>query len=126
MTRLFGHTRRERTDADTENLDLLLRSGSIDQLMAGVYTYMPLGWRVKRKVEAIVREEMDAGAPSRSTCRRSSRSTSGSAPAAPTRWGPCSSRLNDQRDRALALGPTHEEVVTQLFATTRSRTAMCR
>jgi prolyl-tRNA synthetase len=60
MTRLFGHTRRERTDADTENADLLLRAACVDQLAAGIYTYMPLGLRVKQRVEAIIRQEMDA------------------------------------------------------------------
>jgi prolyl-tRNA synthetase len=118
MTRWFGRTLREApTEAETASHQLLLRSGAIDQLMAGVYTYMPLGWRVKRKVEAIVREEMDAAGALEihmpaiqplDIWERSGRADS---------MGPVLFRLSDQRDRALALGPTHEEVVTLLFAT---------
>ena len=118
MTRWFGRTLREApAEAETASHQLLLRSGCIDQLMAGVYTYMPLGWRVKRKVEAIVREEMDAAGALEihmpaiqplDIWERSGRAAS---------MGPVLFRLSDQRDRPLALGPTHEEVVTQLFAT---------
>ena len=58
---MFGHTLREApADADTPSHALLLRAGFIDQLMAGVYSFMPLGWRVHRKVSAIVREEIEA------------------------------------------------------------------
>ena len=61
MSKLFGHTLREApTDAETTSHRLLLRAGFIDQLMAGVYSYMPLGRRTKLKVEQVVREEMDA------------------------------------------------------------------
>ncbi len=118
MTRWFGRTLREApAEAETASHQLLLRSGCIDQLMAGVYTYMPLGWRVKRKVEAIVREEMDAAGALEihmpaiqplDLWERSGRADS---------MGPVLFRLSDQRERPLALGPTHEEVVTQLFAT---------
>ena len=60
MSRYFLHTLREApSEAETASHQLLLRAGGIDQLMAGVYTYLPLGWRVKRKVEQAVREEMD-------------------------------------------------------------------
>jgi prolyl-tRNA synthetase len=118
MTRWFGRTLREApAEAETASHQLLLRSGAIDQLMAGVYTYMPLGWRVKRRVEAIVREEMDAAGALEihmpaiqplDIWERSGRADS---------MGPVLFRLTDQRERPLALGPTHEEVVTQLFAT---------
>ena len=61
MSRLFGRTLREApADAETTSHQLLLRAGFIDQLMAGAYSYMPLGHRTKLKVEQIVREEMDA------------------------------------------------------------------
>ena len=117
MSRLFGHTLREApADAETASHRLLLRAGCIDQLMAGVYTYLPLGWRVKRRVEQIVRDEMDrAGAleihmpaiQPLDLWQRSGRADS---------FGDVLFRLHDQRDRALVLAPTHEEVVTQLFA----------
>jgi prolyl-tRNA synthetase len=117
MTRWFGRTLREApAEAETASHRLLLRAGAIDQLMAGVYTYLPLGWRVKRRVEAIVREEMDAADALEihmpaiqplDIWEQSGRADS---------MGPVLFRLTDQRDRPLALGPTHEEVVTRLFA----------
>lgn len=117
LSRLFGHTLREApSEAETASHRLLLRAGCIDQLMAGVYTYLPLGYRVKRKVEQIVREEMDrAGAQEvhmpaiqpTDIWERSGRLDG---------FGGILFRLQDQRDRPLVLAPTHEEVITQLFA----------
>ena len=61
QTNLFVSTLREApAEAETMSHQLLLRAGYIRQLAAGVYTYMPLGRRVLRKIENIVREEMDA------------------------------------------------------------------
>lgn len=58
---LFSKTLRQAPkDADTINHKLLTQAGFVDQLMAGVYSYLPLGLRVLRKIEQIVREEMDA------------------------------------------------------------------
>jgi prolyl-tRNA synthetase len=117
MSRYFLHTLREApADAETAGHQLLLRAACIDQLMAGVYTYQPLGWRVKRKVEQVVREEMDrAGGlevhmPALQPLEIWEQSGRADA------MGSTLFRLADQRDRALALGPTHEEVVTKLFA----------
>lgn len=61
LSNLFGRTLRE-TPAETEMVShqLLLRAGMIRQLAAGIYSYLPLGWRVLRKIEQIMREEMDA------------------------------------------------------------------
>ena len=47
------------SDAEIKSHKLLLRAGFIRQVASGVYTYMPLGWRVLQKIEKIVREEMD-------------------------------------------------------------------
>ncbi len=60
-SKLFGKTIKDTPkDADTVNHKLLTRAGFVDQLMAGVYSYLPLGLRVLRKIEQIVREEMDS------------------------------------------------------------------
>jgi prolyl-tRNA synthetase len=61
MSKLFGRTLRE-TPADAEMVShrLLLRAGMVRPLGTGIYTYMPLGWRVLHKIEQILREEMDA------------------------------------------------------------------
>ena len=64
VTRLFGKTQREiPAEADTASHQLLVRTGMINQLVAGVYSYLPLAQRVLQKIENIIREEMnDAGA----------------------------------------------------------------
>ncbi|AWB43219.1 proline--tRNA ligase [Paenibacillus sp. CAA11] len=99
-------------DAEALSHKLLLRGGYIRQLAAGVYTYLPLGWRVLKKVSEIVREEMDrAGAqellmPAMQPAelwRESGRYDV---------YGPELIRLKDRHDREFALGPTHEEVIT--------------
>ncbi|MBN2462262.1 MAG: proline--tRNA ligase, partial [Dehalococcoidia bacterium] len=60
FSRLFGKTLKEiPSEADTLSHQLLIRTGMIQQLAAGVYSYLPLGWRVLRKIEQIIREEMD-------------------------------------------------------------------
>src|SRR5947209_14516968 len=61
MSRLFVRTLREApAEAEVASHRLLLRAGYIRKLMAGVYTWLPLGFRTLRKIEAIIREEMDA------------------------------------------------------------------
>ncbi len=86
----------------------------INQLAAGVYTYLPLGWRVLRKIENIVREEMDkAGGQEvvmpvlqpQEIWQQSGRDKMD-----------VLFMLNDRRDRRMVLGPTHEEVITSLAA----------
>jgi prolyl-tRNA synthetase len=58
---LFGRTQREvPADAELASHQLSLRAGLIRQLAAGIYSYLPLGWRVLHKIEGILREEMDS------------------------------------------------------------------
>src|SRR5208283_5473293 len=60
LTKLFGKTQREiPAEADTISHQLLLRSGMVSQVAAGVYTIMPLAWRSLKKIENIVRDEMN-------------------------------------------------------------------
>ena len=68
MSRLFGKTLRNApAEAETANHQLMLRAGLVQQLAAGIYSYLPVGWRVMRKIEQIIREEMDrAGGQGRS------------------------------------------------------------
>lgn len=93
---------------------LMLRAGMIRQLASGLYTWLPLGLRVLRKVERIVREEMDRAGAQEILM-------SGVQPAElwqeSGRWqhfGPELLRLSDRHQRDFCLGPTHEEVVTDL------------
>ena len=61
VSNLFGKTLRDiPSDADTVSHQLLLKAGMIHQIAAGVYAYLPLAWRVHKKIENIIREEMDA------------------------------------------------------------------
>ena len=116
LSKLLLPTLRESpADAEVISHQLMLRAGMIRQLAAGIYTWLPLGLRVLRKVEAIVREEMDrAGAQELLM--------SGVLPAElwqeSGRWekyGPELLRLQDRHGRAFCLGPTHEEVITGLL-----------
>lgn len=103
------------SDTDvSRNAQLLTRAGYINQLMAGVYSYLPLGYRVLNKIENIVRQEMNAiGAQEilmPALQPKEIWETTG-------RWNKVDVlfKLNGQGDRELALGPTHEEVVTPLM-----------
>ena len=105
-------------DAETVSHRLMLRSSMIKQLTRGVYTYLPLGLRVLRKIENIVREEMDRiGAHEllmpvlqpADLWKESKRWFS---------YGPELMRLHDRNNRESVLGPTHEEVVTDIFRNT--------
>jgi prolyl-tRNA synthetase len=107
------------SDAEIPSHQLMLRAGLIRQLMAGAYTYLPLGWRSVRKAERIVREEMDrAGAielfmPALQPIDLFERTGRKEA------FGNVLINFHVQRgDRKvhLALGPTHEEVITDLVA----------
>jgi prolyl-tRNA synthetase len=116
MSRLFGRTLREApAEAEHYSHQLLLRAGLIQQLAAGIYSYLPLGWRVLRKIEQVVREEMDAAGGQEvlmptlhpvDLWNESGRKES---------MGEVLFALTDRRERHLVLGPTHEEVVVDLF-----------
>ncbi len=115
FSRLFGKTLRQApAEAETPSHQLLLRAGMIQQLAAGIYTFLPLGWRAFRKVEAIIRQEMDAAGAQEVLMPALQPlelwEESGRAQA----FGPTLFRLQDRRERWLCLAPTHEEVVTGL------------
>jgi prolyl-tRNA synthetase len=102
------------SDAEVISHQLMLRTGMIRRLAAGLYTWLPLGLRTLRKVEQIIREEMNrAGAlelvmPAVQPAELWQESG---------RWsefGPELLRFKDRHDRDFALGPTHEEVITDI------------
>ena len=107
-------TKETPADAEVVSHQLMLRAGLIRKLAAGLYTWMPLGLRAMRKVEQIVREEMNrAGALELLM--------PGVIPAElwveSGRWeqfGPELLRLKDRHERDFCLGPTHEEVITDI------------
>ena len=117
LSKLFFQTLREApADADVHSHQLMVRAGLVRQVAAGIFEYLPLGLRVKKKIEAIMREEMDA--------------IDGQEIVMPVvqpaalwkrtgRWyeiGDDLARLTDRNGRELVLGMTHEEVITELAA----------
>jgi prolyl-tRNA synthetase len=116
LSQLFGKTMRQApAEAETENHRLLLRAGLVQQLAAGVYSYLPLGWRVLRKVEQIIREEMDAAGGQELMMPALHPVELWEASGRRQKYGDDLFVLKDRRDRYLALGPTHEEVTVELF-----------
>lgn len=106
-------TREDPADAEIASHRLMLRSGMIRKLASGIYTWSPLGLRVLRKVEAVVREEMQrAGAIEMlmpSVQPRELWDESG-------RWnkyGPALLKFRDRREQEFCYGPTHEEVICE-------------
>lgn len=115
MSKLFVQTLREYpSDAEVISHKLLVRAGYIRKLAMGVYNYLPLMWRVIKKVENIIRQEMDrAGAQEllmpfvqpKELWEESGR------------WGAYGGelmRLKDRHGREMCLGPTHEEIITAI------------
>jgi prolyl-tRNA synthetase len=116
MSRLFGRTLREVPgDAEHESHQLMLRARLIEQLAAGIYTYLPLGYRALRKVEQIVREEMDAAGGQEVLMPAMQPVDLWEESGRKEAMGQTLFTLTDRRERHLALGPTHEEVVVDLF-----------
>ena len=115
MTQLFNRTlRQEPSETDTISHRLLLKAGMVQQVAAGVYAYLPLAWRTLRKIERIIREEMDAAGGQelfmpnlnpRELWEESGRWDS---------FGPELMKLKDRKGRDFCLAPTHEEVITDL------------
>jgi len=115
FSKLFGKTLRQApAEAESVSHQLLLRAGMIAQEAAGIYSYLPLGWRVLKKIENVIREEMDKAGGQElmlpvlqpfELWQQSGRDVS---------FGKSLFTLTDRKEHTLALGPTHEEVITDL------------
>ena len=116
MSKMYMPTLREvPSEAEIPSHQLMLRAGMIRKLVSGVYSYLPLGFRAIKKVEQIVREEMD---------RADSQELLMSAIQPRELWeesgrwadyGPEMWKIKDRNDREFCLGPTHEEYFTNLI-----------
>ncbi len=116
MSRLYAPTLKEDpAEAELASHKLMLRAGMIRKQAAGLYSYLPLAWRSLRKIEAIVRDEMDAAGAQEMLLpiltdaelwRESGRWNA---------YGPELMRVTDRHGREFALGPTHEETITDLI-----------
>ena len=102
-------------DADVVSHKLMLRAGIVRQLASGLYTWLPLGLRVLRKVEHIIREEMNASGAQEILMPVVQPSELWEESGRWPKMGPEMLRLQDRHERDFCLGPTHEEVVTDLF-----------
>jgi prolyl-tRNA synthetase len=117
LSKLFGKTLRENpAEADTISHRLLLRTGMIYQIAAGIYAYMPLTWRVLKKIEDIIRDEMNKAGGQELTMPALQPLELWQATGRDQSMGENLFTLTDRKDRKLALGPTHEEVVTTLVS----------
>ncbi len=101
-------------DAEVISHQLMLRAGLIRKLAAGLYTWLPLGLRVLRKVEAIVRQEMDAAGAQELSMPVVQPAELWQESGRWDQYGPELLRIHDRHDRDFCLGPTHEEVITDL------------
>ncbi|WP_186577437.1 proline--tRNA ligase [Aquibacillus kalidii] len=101
-------------DADIKSHQLLLRAGFIRQTASGVYSFLPLGKRVLRKVEEIVRDEMDKAGANEMFMPALQPAELWKETGRWNNFGPELMRLHDRHDREFALGATHEEVITSL------------
>lgn len=115
-TRLLLATLKE-TPADAEVIShqLMLRAGMIRKLAAGLYTWLPLGLRVLRKVEKIIREEMDQAGAQEVLMPAIQPAELWQESGRWEQYGPELLRLKDRHDREFCFGPTHEEIITDLI-----------
>lgn len=115
FSKLFARTFKETpSETDTASHQLLLRAGMIQQVSSGIYSFLPLGWRVLHKIETIIREEMDRVGGQElmlsmlqpiELWQKSGRLYS---------FGKTLFTVVDRKEHQLVLGPTHEEVITTL------------
>ena len=101
-------------DAEIVSHQLMLRAGLIRKLAAGLYSWLPMGLRVLRKVEAIVREEMDRSGAQEVSMPVVQPAELWEKSGRWDQYGPELLRIQDRHQRDFCLGPTHEEVITEL------------
>src|ERR1700676_636799 len=101
-------------DADVVSHQLMLRSGMIRRLAAGLYTWLPMGLRTLRKVERIVREEMNRAGALELLMPTVQPAELWQESARWEQYGPELLRIKDRHERDFVIGPTHEEVVTDI------------
>ena len=115
ISKLFGKTQREvPAEADTISHQLLLRTGMIHQVATGVYSYLPLAWRVLKKIENIIRDEMDKAGGQELMMPALQPLELWQESGRDLALGKSLFTFSDRRERKLVLGPTHEEVIAKM------------
>lgn len=112
---LIPTLREDPGEAETVSHRLMLRAGLIRKVAAGIYTYLPLGLRVIRKVEHIIREEMNRAGAQEVLMPMASPAELWKETGRWDFYGKELLRFKDRHERDFCLGPTHEEVITDLF-----------
>jgi prolyl-tRNA synthetase len=102
-------------DAEVISHQLMLRAGMVRRLAAGLYTWLPLGLRVLRKVENIVRDEMDKSGAQEILMPAVQPAELWQESGRWDQYGPELLRFKDRHDREFCYGPTHEEIITHLI-----------
>ncbi|MEF8699627.1 MAG: proline--tRNA ligase [Candidatus Accumulibacter sp. UW20] len=114
-SRFFLSTLKEApADAELVSHQLMLRAGMIKRLAGGIYTWMPIGLRVLRKVEKIVREEMDGAGAIELSMPAVQPAELWQESGRWEKYGPELLRCKDRHQRDFVIGPTHEEVITDV------------
>ncbi len=111
---LIATLKEDPTEAEVVSHRLMLRAGLVRQLARGIYTWMPLGLRVLRKIEAIVREEMNASGAIEVLMPAVQPAELWQESGRWEQYGPELLRIKDRHQRDFCFGPTHEEVVSDL------------
>ena len=111
----FGKTLREDpAETETPSHRLLIKAGMIRQLASGIYSYMPLAWRALKKIEAIIRSEMDAAGSQELRLPALQPADIWDDSGRNELFGDNLFRMKDRRERNLVIAPTHEEAITLL------------
>ena len=114
-TKLYAPTLREvPSDADVVSQQLMLRAGFMRKTANGLYSFLPLGWRSIKKIEAIVREEMDRASAQEIMMPILQPAEIWKESGRWNAYGAEMMRINDRHDNELCLGTTHEEMITTL------------
>ena len=117
ISKLFGKTQRKiPAEADMASHQLLIRAGMINQVAAGIYSYLPLALRVLKKIENIIRDEMDKAGGQELSMPVLQPIELWQETGRDLAFGKGLFTLLDRRERQLVLGPTHEEVITDLVS----------
>lgn len=114
-TKLYAPTLREvPSDADVVSQQLMFRAGFMRKTANGLYSFLPLGWRSIKKIEAIVREEMDRASAQEIMMPILQPAEIWKESGRWNAYGAEMMRINDRHDNEFCLGPTHEEMITTL------------
>ena len=114
-TKLYAPTLREvPSDADVVSQQLMLRAGFMRKTANGLYSFLPLGWRSIKKIEAIVRDEMDRASAQEIMMPILQPAEIWKESGRWNAYGAEMMRINDRHDNEFCLGPTHEEMITTL------------